>query len=129
MKRMILYLSFVSILFSCSDEHDDMLIPEEENINSESYVITESEAIANLTYFLLQVENFARNSIKSVKRVTPVRLSRTESRSTSNVDNENLLYVAEFENKEGFAILSADYRIPVKVLTITESGGISYNII
>lgn len=91
------------------------------------YAISPDSALANLYNFMESSEISSRgSSVKIVSSITPISCNRIISRSdTSGISGENLLYIANFEDEQGYAILAADERIPEKVIAITDQGSLS----
>ena len=78
--------------------------------------------MANLNEFLEGDEELTRSKGGvSVKEIYPVKYSTVATRSEQKETGcENLIYVANFEDNAGYAVLAADERIPDKVIAITE---------
>ncbi|MFB5622833.1 MAG: C10 family peptidase [Nitrosarchaeum sp.] len=105
---------------------------------SVNYKIPIDEALLNLDEALRNIDqNYSScepqrlNKLKrSVKNVEPI-LRRKNGLSNSNITKVNsaaidtLLYIVNFEDSLGFAILSADKRIPSTVLAVIDSGNVN----
>lgn len=128
MKKVIFSVMALSLLTSCSD-NDVILEGNDQSPNemAESFVIPVDSALSYLEGFLSdEIENPVSRSGKKriVQSVTKVKYNLfCESRSSD--DPENLVYVANFENGEGYAILAADSRIEEKVIAVTDNGSLS----
>lgn len=110
---------------SCQDSLEDFEPACNENL-SPNYSISVDEALANLDDFMQGDQAGTRSGYKrSVESVYPLRRSVVSTRSAVGNDEGNLLYVANFENEQGYAILAADARIGEKVIAITENGTLS----
>lgn len=128
MRYIFKILLFVILLSSCQ-END--IFPASENVTestSTSYSIPLDSAISYLYDFM--DEKFSMPSRASEKRVIasaiPIKYNRLVSRaSDEDLDCENLVYIANFENNQGYAILAADERISDKVIAITDTGSLT----
>ena len=128
MNKFILILLSLVVLTSCQDND---IIPEvntPKEISSASYNIPIDSAISYLNEFL--DDTATGTSRASAKRTiassTPIKYNSTISRaSNESLDCENLVYIANFEQEQGYAILAADSRIEEKVIAITDNGSLS----
>lgn len=93
---------------------------------SERHRITIIEALGSLDEFVNDGKK-TRAASKKIRNVLTLSYNsiRTRGEAGKSIDCENLVYVANFENNEGYAILAADDRIGDDVLAVTESGNIS----
>ena len=92
-----------------------------------SYVIPVEEALASLDDFLNDPDGLQTRSGGEKPKVAQVYSlehpeSQTRSTKESAHPSDRLLYVANFEEGAGFAVLAADRRIGDKVIAVTESG-------
>ncbi len=120
--KKIIYIA-ISVIFLISCEKLAYL-PETDNIiNKErTHVIPMEEALASLESF--QSIAAETKSIPSIKEVFVVYSTPSLTRSSSS-ESDTLLYVVNYENNGGYAILAADDRIVEDVLMITNQGNIS----
>lgn len=94
------------------------------------YHITEEEALANLdAFFAANNQSGTRTAtakprVKSIKGIRDTSGTRSEGR-----DSTILLYIANFDEEQGFALLSADKRVSSLVLGVSEQGGISEEVL
>lgn len=91
------------------------------------YRISEEEALANLDAFF--AANSGENTRTSapaprVKKLIGIRNHDKATRGEAE-DTTTLLYVANFENQQGFALLAADKRVETPVIGVSEQGEIS----
>lgn len=132
MKKLIcsLLITAMTLLTSCQD---DIAITTEElntsHITENPYSISEESALAYLADFLADSEPNSRSGKRiSVKSIKPIKYNRVASRTQQdNVDCENLLYVANFEDNQGYAILAGDERISDKIIAVTDTGNLDNN--
>lgn len=128
MNKFILILLSLVVLTSCQDND---IIPEvntPKEISSASYNIPIDSAISYLNEFLDDTATgTSRASAKrTIASITPIKYNSTISRaSNESLDCENLVYIANFEQEQGYAILAADSRIEEKVIAITDNGSLS----
>ena len=88
-----------------------------------SFHIPVDSALATLYDFIADAEGIdsRSNTSRKVVDVTTVYARNVMSRySDTDVDCDNLLYIANFEDEQGYAILAADKRIGEKVIAITD---------
>ncbi len=95
------------------------------------YLITEEEALANLeAFFAVNNQGQTRTStpMPRIKRITGVRNHDRATRGETG-DSTILLYIANFDDEQGFALLSADKRVSSLVVGVSEKGEISEEIL
>lgn len=129
-KYLIISILSFGLLLSCSD---DLLEPKtsldentKEEIAKNQHLIPVDKAISNLEDFLDSFNGKSRSGNKRVIKdyctIKARQTSLARSEDFSDLDCENLLYVVNFENDEGYAVLAADDRIGEDVLAITDGG-------
>lgn len=127
-KLLIPQLLAMLVITGCTSLSGDLTPPENPNtVGSDNpYRITIEEALRNLDDFFVNNNegNTRSNVVPKVKNVTAIRDSRRVTRNTSAGANDTaaILYVANFDQEQGFAILSADKRIESLILAVTEDG-------
>lgn len=126
-KKCWLLLCMVVCLSSCDSDHGEKIASFEQQ---QSHVIPIDEAISHLADFMEDVNYPSRAtkslSIENVEVVTN-DISKSLTRSVSNMSPsvDTLLYLINFDDNNGFAVLAADDRISEVVLALTERGSIS----
>lgn len=130
MKKLLYHIIFLCalVLFSCQD--NDLLAPNDvpqPPTEKNNYSISADSALAYLADFLENSEIGSRNaSHLNIKSVTPIKFNRIASRAEQDsIDCENVVYIANFKNEDGYAILAADTRISDKVIAIVDSGNLT----
>lgn len=95
------------------------------------YVIPVNSALSYLNSFLDADNDMSRNGMrKQIKSVYPIKYTQIQSRyTTDSLDCENLVYVANFEGNQGYAILAGDIRISDKIIAVTDNGSLDYSTI
>lgn len=136
MKNKILLFAFLLLLIGCQEsiKYQSTTLTNENGMNlekSSKYSISPEEALTNLTEFLNSEKNSTRgNNDKMISEVYPVILHSPLTRnSCSTTQIDTLLYVANFKDEKGYAILGADNRIPDKILAVTDNGSLSQDMI
>jgi len=130
-KIYLLLLAFTYILcfYSCED---DKQIPMKSETNTKNpHAIPQNIALEYLNAFMMDENNEdGTRGIPDEREISNVLaikyndyLTRTSNEAIS--DSENLLYVANFKDERGYAILAADDRIPEKIIAIVDSGNMS----
>lgn len=129
MKKILYVLIIAQFVMSCQDvlklDREANLVNETSSENQ--YVISIDDALAYLESFMADAENFATKSLTSriVSSITPIKYSALTRASQDNLSCENLLYIANFEQDQGYAILAGDTRIEEKVIAIADDGQLS----
>lgn len=131
-KYLIFQLFAMLVITGCASQSGDLTPPENPDMaeSDNPYHITIEEALGNLDdYFAANNEGKTRSNmlLPKVKDVTAIRDYRRATRNASAGANDTaaLLYVANFDDAQGFAILSADKRIRSLILAVTEEGNIA----
>lgn len=130
--NLIMAFLAICVLTGCTSQSGDLTPPDNPKMpgHNNPYHITIEEALQNLDdYFTTNNEGKTRSNgqVPKVKDVVAIHDSRgaTRSSSASTNDTAALLYVANFDQQQGFAILSADKRISSLILAVTEGGNIT----
>ena len=125
MKKVSLILVILLIIFhSCSRISPDI------NVEQNKYTISIEDATQVLMSTLADFQNQTKSSqleICSIETVCGDDLNIQGTKST-NLGIDNLLYIFNFTNNNGFAIVAADNRISDPVLMIADIGNISKDI-
>lgn len=129
MKKILYVLIIAQLVMSCQDV---LKLDREANLGNETssenkYVISADDALAYLESFMAEAENFTTKSLTSrnVSSITPINYSALTRASQDNLSCDNLLYIANFEQDQGYAILAGDTRIGEKVIAIADDGQLS----
>lgn len=130
MKKIFCTLMVALLVISCQQE---MELCSEPNLWNETptenvYAISVDSALANLEEFMAEADGHETRSVKArtVSSITPIKYNSTITRAVNeNLEYENLLYVANFENEQGYAILAGDTRIEEEVIAIADDGHLS----
>lgn len=113
------------MLVSCSKEvpentaASDKITSEDNNL----YRISLEDALHSLDEFIGETET--RTSIETDKRISNVLYINRNYYSANTKSDEGaqcLLYVVNFEQEQGYAVLSADSRLPVGIYAVTDAG-------
>ena len=121
-------LGFVAILVLCvatSCITENTLPINLQVHNDKSSTIPVAQAIEDLNMFLIrqgQMTKAAGVTMADVEVVSSRNITRSNGDSLPTVDS--LLYLVNFENESGYAILSADERIGTPIIAVTETGNI-----
>ncbi|MBR5830563.1 MAG: Spi family protease inhibitor, partial [Tidjanibacter sp.] len=120
------------ILVSCTNEVDSLVHEEDfsvEDVESTSpHHIPISKALSSLESIMesMDMEN-TRVMNRSNWTVTRIPMSTFKPQTrTGNTEVADALYVVDFE-EGGYAILSADDRLPDEVIAVTNSGDLEFN--
>lgn len=129
----------VTLLSACTDDLSDIMEKQEDELIPIGFTVSQEDAVAELNKLLLVIDNqeIEGNLRSSTKRwvignigvvnrgKNDVNQNFLRSSASASESNEPLLYLVNFENDEGYAVLAADNRISSPVLAVVESGNIS----
>lgn len=109
MKKHLYAVLGILLMASCQEKDDlsPVVGVNEKTSNENPFAISEEEALANLEAFLAGSEEAETRglSVKSVSSIVPVKYNMAMTKAGgSDVNCENLLYVANFEQEQGYAI-------------------------
>lgn len=133
-KNLLVRAMLVAVLLVCCNSCDDReeipsSQPKSEKVSCNPHAISQEQALASLQDFMNSFENVATRSAmqsRRVKDIYPVEFRKDVTRAGADtIDCENLLYVVNFENEQGYAILAADDRVKDDVLAVVEQGSMS----
>lgn len=119
MKKSILLIVVVGAV-ACSQLQNETLIVDVRSNNASSHVIPLEKALASLSGFLEESTKLSETSEYAVSIVYSDQIC-----TKSNDEVSELLYLVNFDNNEGYAVLAADDRISSSVIAFVESGSIS----
>ena len=124
-QRRLFLIAMAMFVVSCHSEIAEPKVVGAPSVDDQVsiYAISEEEAIENLNEFLaaFDVEDTRVNS-RVVKSIEPVKLDNLGmTRASSDVDIDNLLYIVEFEDGQGSAVLGADRRLTPVYAVLDES--------
>jgi hypothetical protein len=143
-----IFYTFVTIITSiilsaCSNDLNDITSTEMLDVskqkNTVSYTVPLEKAISELENVLTTIDQQSNNingyhSIKKIREIAKIEvvyrgifnnISSQKGMQKILAQKDSLLYVVDFANNEGSAVLAADSRIPETVLAITEEGSIT----
>ena len=131
MKKNLFFLSVLIISMittGCSALYENPIenLTEDVKIDDSAHVISPQSALKNLDLYFKASSGYSTRSesccpmVKEIFQIG-VRSTRGESDSLS----ECPIYIANFDNGDGFAILAADDRIDAKVIAVTSKGSIA----
>lgn len=105
--RKILAILTALLLVSCSLNHDEVVVSMKQNVTTK---ISQEQALKNLygELNIIDGETRADGTTRKVKSIEPLVGAKT--RSGNALDND-LLYIVEFEEGQGSAVLAADTRL------------------
>lgn len=132
MKKVLSMVLVAISMLSCQNEFDIESIaevgPNFVTTGSNQFAISVDSALANLAAYMADENLTGTRSVsaRAVGSVTPIKYRSKVTRSSeTRVDCENLLYVANFENEQGYAILAGDTRIGNEILAVVDEGSLS----
>lgn len=135
MKKITIFILTIMMLLtsvSCTNQNEVVSSTEQEyNMQEKTHIIPIEQALKSLRNFMATTNVKTRSASSDIRiaKIMPVGLRKkpiTRSEETEDeMDAEDLIYVADFEDMEGFAILAADDRVRDEVLAVAEEGTIT----
>lgn len=126
-KTFFIILSF-AIAISCSEtlrpDFDNIGINQQQEISAPDYHIGLETALESLDEFFDAMDG-TKSTSDRIRIADVIRLGRqpgTTVKSTESTDTSTILYVVNFEDDAGYAVLAADSRLPVDIYAVTEKG-------
>lgn len=138
MIKKIFYAVFISLFFfSCSEEYVEEAMGDDPQTAQSSYKVTTEEAQEVVLNFMnamedsKQTRNTGEYSSKEIANVKALRRNTFKTRSgdeNSNipVDLDTLMYVVNFSNNNGFALVAADKRTD-PIFAIIDEGNYDFD--
>lgn len=119
------FILAITLLGSCQSVMEEPITEEVLSSNSSKiYSIPANEALQYLEDFMRDEIGTRSTVSRKITSINPIRYRSFKTRSEEeNIDT--LLYIVNFEDEGGYAILAADQRIPDKVIAIVDEGTIS----
>ena len=123
-------IASLAILSSCENKEDASLLLESEEVETNSHVISVERALLSLQDFLDASQEEKTRTVMNDRKISDVfaveyKTLTTRAVSAPNLDCKDLVYVANFEDNQGFAVLAADDRIADEVMAVTSDGSLS----
>lgn len=129
-KSLFLCGLFAAMLTACSDQEDLDKALSEIHIPENPYAIPVESALANLQAFLNDSEIGGSRATDDIVSVHTIKYNRVASRAEQDsLKCDNLLYVANFSDDKGYAILAADQRISEHIICIADSGSLTADLV
>ena len=117
----------LTALISCGNE-DNLLTPIEqvEFTDSCKYSISEEQALRSLQKFLKGASKTRAVSSENISSIYPIKYDSIQTVvGLPKISHcENILYIANIGNNQGFAILAGDSRIEEDVIAVTDEGSL-----
>ncbi len=136
MKKFISYIVVIMILLSSCN--DDMPVidttAKDKKSAAVSYSIPIDDALTSLDDFFANLNGQSKitrsgenNYMPSIKNIEVLRNRDLVTRSGFNpiINADSLVYIVNFENNQGYALLSADFRIKSDVIFVADTGSIT----
>lgn len=128
-KRLLFTFSICSLLLLLSSCQDDRVAINNSsptsNIVPSSNIITISEAQSDLESILMDIDGLNSRYQSSTRRIikSSYSLPIKTNKSRSGESDTTLVHIFNFENNDGYAIMSGDTRIP-SLIALTEKGSL-----
>lgn len=130
MRRLLLLLVVVAVAaISCQEDivcKDIQYQQDVANKQASPYAVSEEEALTHLDAFMSIIGASETRSVqRKIKNIQTIKYSNVSVDTRTNESEvDNLLYVVEFDNGQGSAVLGADRRVD-NVFAVLESGVLS----
>lgn len=125
MRKFFFLLMAMTTIVACQKDMNEVAgsVQNDESATENPYAISQEEAIANLEAFLGAFEAETRSTQRSIKSIEAVEYSDivNTTRSSEEIDIDNLLYIVEFEDGQGSAVIGADRRVESVYAVLDES--------
>lgn len=126
--KSFLFLSLVIVfsisLSACQDAETEVSKNPRPEENTQLHAISTDKALSNLDNFLMDGSTRGGESHPKIVSVIPMKMNEVTTRvATSNANN--ILYVANFADNKGFAILAGDDRIQEKVIAVADKSNLT----
>lgn len=129
--KTIMLLALLGLMSACINELDERIDYVGENTPTSPqspYHISLSQALDNLkatsSALGLETTRSLERGNWTVQRI-PLSHFNSKTRTNETTEDSDAVYVVNFDNAEGYALLSADNRLPDDVIAVTNSG--TYN--
>lgn len=123
MKKLFLFAS-IMLLAACSTEIEQS-VKEEKSVSKNSFRVSEDEAIERLEKMLRVFEPTTRGKKRSVKNIIAHRSRFHKTRAYAANIPDTLMYIINFDDENGYAVVSADKRANDFILALIDTG--NYN--
>ena len=131
-------LAILGLLVGCTSDLTTEEVPQPPSVPEQkiSHVVPVEQALEDLQGLLEAIDAPAEDGavtrsggirrVKNVTTVSPEALSPGGTRSEATADVEDLLYIVNFENEAGYAILGADDRLEPVYAVVDEGSHNGY---
>ena len=126
-KTFFIILSF-AVAISCSEtlrpDSDNIGINQQQEISVPDYHIGLENALESLDGFIAAINGTKSGTLES-RIANIIRLGRQPGavlKSEDDTDMSTLLYIVNFKDSAGYAVLAADSRLPTDIYALTEAG-------
>lgn len=126
-KTFFIILSF-AVAISCSEtlrpDSDNIRINQQQEISAPDYYIGLENALESLDGFIAAIDGTKSGTLES-RIANIIRLGRQPGavlKSEDDTDTSTLLYIVNFKDSAGYAVLAADSRLPTDIYALTETG-------
>lgn len=122
------FLFFLPALFAIACSKNELQLPQKEESAESSTTIPLPTALSKLDSMLAQLDRQTKSTTTRTYSIVSViggqQLSPTTKSTQENIP-DTLMYLVNFDNQQGFAVLAADTRLGEDVYCVTEEGEIA----
>lgn len=122
---MCCFLTTLLMLTSCQHDALESSNQTKEANHTSQYTIPADSAMMYLAEFMKDFEYPTTRGEEERTIASFDAITLTPQLTRSNPDCDTLLYVANFANNKGYAILAGDSRIPERILAVVDNGSMS----
>lgn len=131
--RILFRALFPLLLAACTAEEPATATPSPKGEENNPYAISVDEALDNLDDLLAVIDNDSTRTESRSRRIQTIRTLRNPKANgltrSGTAQSEEVLHIVNFDNDEGFAVLSADRRLSEEVYAVAESGNIDFDLL
>lgn len=125
MKKLI-YLLICTLFTACTQDYPPSVTDAKLSSENQSYRVSPEESVTTALSCVSGLSASTRSGIKKEVKSIDV-ISSTSMKTRSSNSSDTLLYVVNFENDEGFAIVGADKRMP-PIYAVSDEGNFDIDV-
>ncbi|MDE6717894.1 MAG: C10 family peptidase [Muribaculaceae bacterium] len=116
----------ILILSACSQQELDPIVNDVATGTSANFTIAPEEAVKNAEKYFAALEEGTRGANRSSYRLSVIKPNKTRADKNGNDLPDSLYYLINYDDDRGFALMSADKRLP-EMMAISDEGNLDLN--
>lgn len=126
MKKIVFFFWFLLVLSACSDNSDQVMF---KTVNADLYFVSQDSAILlaeRAEKSLEKMKGSTASRCLNDRKVKNVEIVGPDIKSRSAIDNgvNSSLYIINYEDERGFAVVSSDKRLQ-PIYAVSDSGSLN----